>query len=80
LPVTAVILAYENQTSRAVELLGLASSRPTETPTWMENWPLLRQTCRDIETALGADEYYRLWDRGKTLDLKQTVNSLLQNP
>lgn len=77
LPVTAVILAYENQTTRAVELLGLASARPTETPTWMENWPLLQQTCQDIETMLGPDEYRALWERGKALDLRETVNALL---
>lgn len=80
LPVTAVILAYENQTTRAVELLGLASARPTETPTWMENWPLLRQTCQDIETVMGPAEFQTLWERGRTLDLRETVNALLREP
>ena len=77
LPVMAVILAYENQTASAVELLGLASARPTETPTWMDSWPLLRQTCKDIESMLGPAEYQALWVRGKSLDLRETVNTLL---
>ena len=77
LPVTAVILAHDNETERAVQLLGLASARPTQTPTWMENWPLLRELRQEIEDDLGPPVYAALWETGRSLDLHQTVNALL---
>ncbi len=77
LPVTAVILAHEDETERAVQLLGLASARPTQTPTWMENWPLLRELRQEIEDDLGPPAYAALWEKGRGLDLHQTVNGLL---
>jgi hypothetical protein len=77
LPVTAVIQAHDGKYSRAVTLLGLASMRPTETPTWMENWPLLHQLCQDMQADLGPEQYQQLWDQGKTLNLHQTVDALL---
>ncbi len=79
LPVTAVIMAQENETEQAVRLLGLASARPTQTPTWMENWPLLRELRQEIEDNLGAQAYAQLWADGRGLELHQTVTALLRN-
>jgi len=79
LPVTAVILAHENQEEWAVQLLGLASARPTETATWMENWPLLRELRQEIEDNMGSATYADLWEQGRALDLHQTVTLLLKS-
>ena len=78
LPVWAVILAQENEPRRAVQLLGLAAARPTQQPTWMENWPLLRELRLEIEADLGTEPYADIWERGKTLDLHETVSILLE--
>jgi hypothetical protein len=73
----AVIKVHANETGRAVELLGLASARPTQTPTWMENWPLLREIRQEIEDEVGSQVYQELWDHGRSLDLQETVKELL---
>jgi len=59
--------------------LGLAAARPTQTPTWMENWPLLRELRLEIEADMGSENYAALWERGKTLDLHQTAAILLES-
>ena len=71
-------MVHEGQTDRAVQLLGLASARPTQTPTWMENWPLLREIRQEIEDDMGSQNYAELWERGRTLDLQETVKALLE--
>ena len=78
LPVWAVILAQENDARQAVQLLGLAAARPTQQPTWMENWPLLHELQIEMEAELGSDIYSELWDIGKTMNLHETVEILLE--
>ena len=77
LPVWAVILANENQSRRAVQLLGLAAARPTQQPAWLENWPLLHELRLEMEADLGGETYASLWEQGKSLDLYETVSDLL---
>lgn len=77
LPVMAVIMAQGDETDRAVELLGLASARPTQTPTWLENWPLLREIRGEIEDEMGSQVYHQLWENGRSLNLQETVKDLL---
>jgi len=78
LPVWSVILAHENQSRRAVQLLGLAAARPTQQPAWMENWPRLHELRLEMEADLGSETYAALWERGKAQDLYETVTKLLE--
>ena len=78
LPVWAVILAQENEIEQAIQLLGLAAARPTQQPTWLENWPLLHELRLESEVDLGAETYAALWAEGMMLDLHETVDLLLE--
>jgi predicted ATPase/DNA-binding CsgD family transcriptional regulator len=77
LPCAAALLTWENQHTRAVELLALAYTHPKSLNDWMKQWPLLVRLQKQLETELGAAVYVAAWERGKTLDLDTTTRELL---
>ncbi|MBC7871274.1 MAG: AAA family ATPase [Chitinophagaceae bacterium] len=76
LPVISVVLAYEAEVERAVELTGLAFTHPTSTLGWMEKWPLLQRLNEDLRAELGVEDYTAAWERGKTLNPEAVAASL----
>jgi ATP/maltotriose-dependent transcriptional regulator MalT len=63
---------------QAVELLGMAFSRPSSDKAWLEQLPLLTRLRAKLETELGAETYSAAWERGKARDLDEVVNHLLE--
>jgi hypothetical protein len=57
LPVAVALLAHDGQKMRAVELLGLALSRPPSLVGWMKKWPLLTRLRANLETELGEEDF-----------------------
>jgi ATP/maltotriose-dependent transcriptional regulator MalT len=63
---------------QAVELLGMAFSRPSSDKAWLEQLPLLTRLRAALETELGAEAFSDAWERGKARDLDEVVNMLLE--
>jgi predicted ATPase/DNA-binding CsgD family transcriptional regulator len=77
LPLTSIVLAYEAEPERAVELLALAYTHPASSLGWIKKWPLIIQLESELENELGEAEFHALWERGKQLDLEQTSEQLI---
>jgi predicted ATPase/DNA-binding CsgD family transcriptional regulator len=78
LPLAAVILAREGQKTYAVELLGMAFSRPARAKDWLDKWPLLTRLRGELEDELGAEAFAGAWERGKAGNLDTTVDRILK--
>jgi predicted ATPase/DNA-binding SARP family transcriptional activator len=74
LPLAAVLAETPE---RAAELLGLADRAPQELTGWMAHWQLLTERRRDLEAALGAEQFAAAWERGARLELNDVVDKLL---
>jgi hypothetical protein len=77
LPFVSIVLAYEVQPERAVELMSLALSHPASSLKWIQKWPLLGQLENDLMAELDSSEYAAAWERGKSLQLESVVDQLL---
>ena len=65
----AIIMAHENETERAVEILGCAHAYTNDTVHWLQRWDFLTRLYADLEARLGSEVYTAAWERGKHLDL-----------
>ncbi len=79
LPVATVVLAHEVELEMTIEVLALAFTHRASTPSWVEQWSLLTNLQHDLRAELGEDEYQRLWNRGKTLDLDTITGNLIKH-
>jgi hypothetical protein len=78
LPSAVWILAARGQVERAIELLGLAVyTRPGEIRRWdiRSHW---RSLLEDLEAELGSEVYQAAIERGKALNLEDTVTELIE--
>jgi predicted ATPase/DNA-binding SARP family transcriptional activator len=62
---------------RAAELLGLADRAPQGLNGWTAHCQLLRDRRRDLETALGAEQFAAACERGARLELDAVLDRLL---
>ena len=60
-----------------VEWLGLASSVPDSSQSWLEQWPLYRRIRADLEHELGGEAFATCWERGTQDDLEATIRQIL---
>jgi tetratricopeptide (TPR) repeat protein len=77
LPQFAFLYHNDNQSDKAVALLGLTYSHPTGITMWMEKWDLLTQLQADLKNELGEEAFNTAWERGKSLDLETVVQKLI---
>ncbi len=73
----ARIVAYREQHSRAVELLGLAFSHPNSPHGYFENHQGMTRLRSRLRAMLGADAYAAAWERGAALEIEQVASDLL---
>jgi hypothetical protein len=73
----AIPLAYEGQSERAVEFLGLAFTYPRTVGGWLEQWLLLKRLRKQLRIELGDDGFETAWQAGKSLRLDVSVDLLL---
>jgi predicted ATPase/DNA-binding NarL/FixJ family response regulator len=78
LPAACVIIAHEDDSKRAAQIMGLIFSHPASAPAWMEKWPLLRRLRSTLEVELGTDVYQAAWKLGETLELDAVVTEVLK--
>jgi hypothetical protein len=77
LPAAALLAASEDQLERATELLALSFHHPAAVTGWLEKFPLVTRLRERLETELSEKVYEKAWDQGKSLDLAETVQELL---
>ncbi|MBX3059905.1 MAG: protein kinase [Anaerolineae bacterium] len=73
LPVTAVILAANNENEKALELLSLAYHHPLNQIGWWDHWPPLAE----LTSRLQAEAGETAWQRGHSLSLEAVTEQLL---
>ena len=78
LPAGALLAASQNQLERATELLSLAFHHPAAATGWLEKFPLVVHLRDRLEEELSAQVLAEAWERGKALDLTETVNALIE--
>ena len=77
LPVVALVRAAEGSSEQAVELMAAAFTHPESTLDWIKQWAPIQQAELDLQAELGSAEYAAAWERGKALDIVQSVENLL---
>jgi tetratricopeptide (TPR) repeat protein len=77
LPAAALIAASENRLERAAELLSLAYHHPAGATGWLDVFPLVTRLRARLETELPEGVLAEAWERGKILDLDETMSALL---
>jgi predicted ATPase/class 3 adenylate cyclase len=69
--------AQDNQLESAAELLGLALEQPIKITGWLDHWVLLDQVRAELQAKLGKVAYLEALARGKSLELKVTLEKVL---
>lgn len=78
LAITAVYLAENGRTQRAIQLLGLVSTHKDASRLgWVYTWDYLLQLQNQLRHDMGEELYHSLWNLGTTLDLYETIDELL---
>jgi hypothetical protein len=77
LPAAALIAANDDQLEHAAELLALGTHHPAAARGWLEIFPLVTRLQARLESELSPESMTAAWNRGKGLDLAQTVDSYL---
>ena len=77
--IMAVVLASEMRLERATELLSLTFNHPSSrnVQAWFKSWPLLTRLRADLEANLSPDVFATAWEKGRTLEPKETKANLL---
>lgn len=76
LPITAVILAQNGQSRRAIEVYSLVLNHPQATNGWLEKWELLNDMIEQLKLDANK-EYETHFKHGQSLDLVTTVRELI---
>ena len=79
LALAAILYAHEDQSELAVQLLGLAFSKPVKVTAWMEQWVLLNRVRDELGDKLRLNIFKAAWKRGESRDLKATADEVLQS-
>ncbi len=79
LPVFALISASEDDLELAAELLSLSFHHPAAATGWLEKFPLIVRLRERLEKELEPQALAKAWERGKTLDLGETIEELLED-
>lgn len=74
---SAILLAHESETKRAVALLALAFNQGEHVTGWMKQWDLLAQLQTTLEHELGTEAYRTAWEHGRALDLDTVLEEML---
>ncbi|MCP4358399.1 MAG: hypothetical protein GY796_10325 [Chloroflexi bacterium] len=77
LPAAALIAAADGNLEQATELLALAFHHPVAATGWLEVFPLITRLRARLEAELPAGVFAAAWERGKVLDLGETLTPLL---
>jgi len=78
LPAAALIAASEDRLERAIELLALAYHHPAGATGWLGKFPLVTRLRAHFEAKLSPEGLETAWEKGKGLDLGETVTALLE--
>jgi len=78
LPAAALVAASEDRLERAAELLALAYHHPAAATGWQDQFPLITRLRAELDHTLGSAAWKAAWERGKTLDLEETITALLK--
>jgi hypothetical protein len=78
MPVAAILLARAQQPEFAAELLSLSFHYPQSAPGRLAHWSPIEDLGPSLRQALGEERYQQAWERGKELDLKAGVTTLLE--
>jgi len=80
LPAAALIAASEDQLERTAELLALGYHHPAAATGWQDQFPLITRLRAELDHTLGPAAFQAAWERGKALDLEETITALLEEP
>ena len=82
-PMAVLLAAREGRSERAVELMSFIVNLPdipdAVTMRWIARLPLAVRLRDELRAQLGVEAYEAAWERGKTLDLGQTMYELTHN-
>jgi predicted ATPase/DNA-binding CsgD family transcriptional regulator len=82
-PMAVFLAAREGRSERAVELMSFIVNLPdipdAVTMRWLARLPLAVRLRDELRAQLGVEAYEAAWERGKTLDLGQTMYELTHN-
>ena len=78
LPAAALLAAADGRLEHAAEYLALAFHHPASATGWLEKFSLITRLRRRLEKELSEKDLAAAWERGKTLDLVETVAALLK--
>jgi len=78
LPAAALLAASEDRLERAAELLALGYHHPAAATGWQDQFPLITRLRAKLDHTLGPAAFQAAWERGKALDLEETINTLLE--
>lgn len=73
----AVVSLSRSDPQRAIEFIAFNCSQPPHIVGWLHKWPLLNDLCAELKTSLGLDDYARVWERGKSLDLEIVITEVV---
>lgn len=76
LPVFSYLLKQENDLTRCVELISLTMNHPHSRPYHTQFYYTV-QIQSELEAMIDKNDYNAAWERGKSLDIIETVHSLL---
>jgi len=77
LPLAALVRVQEGRPGAAGELFGLTDTLPVQTTGWIAHCEWLKKTRRTVEEQLGGPALEAALERGKSLDLQNTVKAFL---
>jgi predicted ATPase/DNA-binding SARP family transcriptional activator len=78
LPAAALLAAADGRLEHATEYLALAFHHPASVTGWLEKFPLITSLRENLERELSKQVLTNAWERGTTLDLAETVATLLK--
>ena len=75
--IKALIDAHDGQLENATEWLAVAYHLPYQNGDWLEDWALITDLRRDLKKSLGETAFEKAWENGKTRDMDNVVQELL---
>jgi hypothetical protein len=78
LPAAALLAAADGRLEHAAELLALAFHHPASATGWLRKFLLINRLQERLEKELTEEILTDAWQRGKALDLAETVAALIE--